>query len=516
MKFMRRRDLDPQTRIDIAMLAMLHQGVYGKMTQIASYYQISRTFLYQLLILANLHLEILFSDESLQIKQGRHHLEQLILLLRLEGKCTLSGISSILEELEYGPHSIGYISTFLQGCGSHLPSTLTMSSLKLVFYLSDEIFAISSPILVTIDAQSTAILKIELASDRSEKTWSRHFSQLEDHQFVSLGLASDRGVGLIAGYQAAFEKAVWICDYFHEFRNLFKLQHQWERKAYAAISQEEETTRKFENAKSESNLKKRLEQYEQAQQACEKAINRYDQLALLLNMLRETLQLCDPVGRIRSRKNVRSELELLLNWIEAINHPALTETLTPIQKHMDDILVPFEQAQVVYAQLLEVVPQQALDFLVLAWKHDHLFYQSRSKQKRHHQAESREWLAWAQGILDDQFEVLKVLVFEQMDSIVRASSLVEMVNSLIRPYLNSSKGQITQESLNLIMFYHNHHRYKSGKRKGKAPLELLTGEPLKHEWLELLIQQIHQNEQKQQIIPFDKEEGLESEYDQAA
>ncbi len=43
------------------------------------------------------------------------------------------------------------------------------------------------------------------------------------------------------------------------------------------------------------------------------------------------------------------------------------------------------------------------------------------------------------------------------------------------------KGQITQEALNLIMFYHNHHRYKSGKRAGKAPLELLTGKPLEAE-----------------------------------
>jgi hypothetical protein len=63
--------------------------------------------------------------------------------------------------------------------------------------------------------------------------------------------------------------------------------------------------------------------------------------------------------------------------------------------------------------------------------------------------------------------------------LICASSLVEMVNSLMRPYLNSCKGQITQEALNLIMFYHNHHRYKSGKREGKAPFELLTGESFK-------------------------------------
>ena len=82
-------------------------------------------------------------------------------------------------------------------------------------------------------------------------------------------------------------------------------------------------------------------------------------------------------------------------------------------------------------------------------------------------------------------------MFDQLDTIVRASSLVEMVNSLIRPSLNSCKGQITQETLNLIMFYHNHQRYKSGKRQGKAPIELLTGKPLEAPWWELLRRQVH-------------------------
>ncbi len=91
-------------------------------------------------------------------------------------------------------------------------------------------------------------------------------------------------------------------------------------------------------------------------------------------------------------------------------------------------------------------------------------------------------------LLDDQFEAFKVRVFEKLDSVVKASSLVEMVNSLIRPYLNSSKGQITQETLNLIMFYHNHRRYKGGRRQGKAPIELLTGEALQGDWVDLLIQ----------------------------
>ena len=46
MKFTRRTFLERRTRIYIVMLAWLHQGVYGKKTEIAKGYQISRTFLY--------------------------------------------------------------------------------------------------------------------------------------------------------------------------------------------------------------------------------------------------------------------------------------------------------------------------------------------------------------------------------------------------------------------------------------------------------------------------------------
>lgn len=58
----------------------LHQGVYGKMTEIAKGYQLSRTFLYQLLLLANLQLETLLSDEKLLFHKDHRHFEQLIVL----------------------------------------------------------------------------------------------------------------------------------------------------------------------------------------------------------------------------------------------------------------------------------------------------------------------------------------------------------------------------------------------------------------------------------------------------
>src|SRR5262245_19179335 len=492
MKFIRRHDLTPPTRIDIVRLAWLNQGIYGKMTQIAQDYHISRTWLYQLIGAAHLQLETLFSAHKPCGEPPSPLLDPFILLLRLEGKCSIPSISSILKYCQYQPNSVGYLSECFHNYGAALPSTLSMAEHTVVFYLSDEIFARHQPILVTIEAQSTAILKIQLASERSAETWKAHFDDLGHHHFHSIGMASDRGRGLLAGYHAACQDARWVCDRFHEFQDLFDRRRQLERKAYAAIAKEDEAAQTFHHAKSEAHLHKRLQHYEHAHHACEQAMARYDQLDLLLHLLRDALHRCSPFGRLRTVAGVRSELTLLLSLIAEIDDAVLRQLLRPIRSHLGDILAPFEQAESIHADLLAFIPQQLLDALVLAWHHEHLSYQSHGKHKRYHQYESQQWLEFAEGCLDNQFEPLKALVYEKLDSIVQASSLVELVNSFIRPYLNSSKGQITQETLNLIMFYHNHRRYKSGKRQGKAPIELLTGEALEADWVELLIQHIQE------------------------
>jgi hypothetical protein len=501
MKFIRRHDLTPHTRIEMVRLAWLNQGIYGKMTQIAQEYHISRTWLSQLIWAANLQLETLFSEQKPHAQDSQILFEPLILLLRLEGKCSLPSLSSILKYFQYQPNSVGYLSECFQHYGAALPSTLAMVERTVVFYLSDEIFARHQPILVTIEAQSTAILKIQLASDRSAETWKAHFDALGDHRFHSIGMASDRGLGLMAGYHAACPDARWVCDRFHEFQDLFDRRRQLERKAYAAIAKEDEAAHMFHHAKSEANLAKRLQHYERAHHACEHAMARYDQLDLLLHLLRDALHLCSPWGRLRTVAGVRAELTLLLSLIAEIDDAVLPKLLHTLHAHLDDILVPFEQAESLHIALLDLVPQQILDALVLAWHHAHLSYQSSAKQKRYHQHESQQWLAFAEGLLEHQFTPLQAVVFEKLDAIVQASSLVELVNSFIRPYLNSSKGQITQETLNLIMFYHNHRRYKSGKRQGKAPIELLTGEALKADWVALLLQHTQEPSPCPSLIP---------------
>ncbi len=398
MKFLRRPDLDAQTRIHIVMLAWLHQGVYGKMTEIANAYRISRTLLYQLLLMAHLQLETLFNSATLLFQKDHYHLDQLLFLLRLEGNCSLLSSASILKALEYHPNSVGSLSQFFHSAGQTLPSTLVIPSKKWVFYLSDEIFAIHAPILVTIDARSTTILNIELASDRSADTWSAHVAALEEHPFFSLGMASDRGLGLGAGYQTACDMAGWVADDFHAFRDLFEVLHPLERKAYAAMGTEDDAAHKFARATSEANLAQRLHQYDTAQHVCEQAMALYDHLAILLHLLREALPLCSPQGRLRTVENVRSDLSLLFDMIAALDCAAITHPLKPIRQHIDDMVVPFQQAEAMAAERRAVVPHDACDWLVLAWHHDPLVYQSGAKPKRSHQKERAFWLACAEGL----------------------------------------------------------------------------------------------------------------------
>ena len=72
-----------------------------------------------------------------------------------------------------------------------------------------------------------------------------------------------------------------------------------------------------------------------------------------------------------------------------------------------------------------------------------------------------------QVLAGQNYNDCKEQVFSCLDNIIRASSLIETANSIIRPYLNTCKGQITQEMLTLIMFYHNHRQFNNGKRKDK-------------------------------------------------
>src|SRR3954451_23714265 len=86
--------------------------------------------------------------------------------------------------------------------------------------------------------------------------------------------------------------------------------------------------------------------------------------------------------------------------------------------------------------------------------------------------------------------------------VVRASSLVENLNSRLRSYF-FLRRQLGPDYLALLQFFLNHRRFlrsEHPEREGKSPAELLTGQTHAH-WLELLgYTRFRQNEHRQAVI----------------
>jgi hypothetical protein len=491
MKFIRRENLDVQKRITIVMLAIACQGQYGARTALALKYQISRTFLYQLLSTALFCLSELFSVENSEsIPYARLDAVGMMVLLRLEGKVSISGIGEILDQQGHPHHSTGLVSECLTSLGASLPNTLISKEERSIIILADEIHALNIPILVSIEPRSTAIIKIELADNRQADTWDKHFRTIEDGNYNISGLCSDRGTGILGGFKSACPNIIWFSDHFHEFNDLRKLSITLESQAYAAIAYEYERKIVLDNAKSESNRQKRHLQLEEATKDCTSKIQCYQHVADVLALLFPSLYFFDlQNGNLRRAVQVKETILTLMDWLDELDYPVLQVETKTIRNHIDDICCCYQKSEGIYDALATTIPENVLNFAGLAWQYDHQSHQYKGERKTFYKNESQFYREIAASLLEEKTdEAVIAEVFDTFDDMNRTSSLIEMVNSLIRPYLNSCKGQITQEHLNLIMFYHNHHKYKTGKRKGKAPIEILNGITLEKHWLDLLLE----------------------------
>jgi hypothetical protein len=89
--------------------------------------------------------------------------------------------------------------------------------------------------------------------------------------------------------------------------------------------------------------------------------------------------------------------------------------------------------------------------------------------------------------LGGRFEAIRVAVAALAKLTVRASSVIENLNSRLRSYF-FLRRHLAPDYLALLQFFLNHRRFLRSERDeriGKSPTELLTGQPHPH-WLEML------------------------------
>ena len=446
-------------------------------------------------------METLFFPKEQSVTASRETSESHILAQRFEGKCSLDAISTLMKREDMPYSSVSYISEYLSHVGNCLPNTLEnkQDSVQFVVFAGDEIFAKSIPLLITVEPISSVILRIELADQRTEAIWSAHFQAIQANGFVARSLTSDAGSGLCAAHKEVLSDIPWQLDTFHGIAHrLGDYVRRLEKSAYTAIEAIDKRESTLASARSERVIDKRLQRCLDADVVAEQAIDLYDDFSYLYTVLIHQLNVFDSKGDLRQYDQVEGNMTAALELMASLHHSGIAKTAVLVQKALPDLLIYFKDALVAVENSNKLTKNKdALKALYLAWQWNKAVIKSKVTSRKKRAIEQRQdYLELAELFIGEteNYRILKEKVNTELDQVVQASSMVECINSILRPYLNTSKNQVTQKFLNTFMFYHNHRRYHAGKRKGKTPMEILTGNKQEEDWITLLLEEVSKNE----------------------
>ncbi len=501
--FTRRTDLTNAIRLTIATNALhaMMNSAWGMITHLADEYGISRPFVYSLANTLKQAGQFLFGEtaESVLAPSARERSIEMMLSLRLEARSSIGAISTIMNRFDHELCSTGSISQTLSRIGALLPTTLFTDNAitQYLVFASDEIFSKTTPILVTVDPCSSAILRIELADSRKAEDWKRHFECLYDNGMEAIYLVCDEAQGIRAAHAEVMSDAVRQSDTYHAIAHqLGSWVDRLEKAAYKAIDVEHECEIKLDSAKSDRVQDKRLVDCEKSTEAAQKAVSLYDDFSYLYRCVLGELNVFDSNGNLRDRQQAEEGVKVGLALIEELNHSTITEALNKVRRTLPDLFHYFDVAKQILNECKELpINEESLKAYCIAWQWGKAVRKAKkSDQKKKAQEREQFCLEIAEALQHTESGDIQKEVYSKLDKIVQSSALVECINSIIRPYLNTTKNHVTQELLNLVMHYHNHRRYCDGVRKNKTPMELLTGKKQANDWISILFDRIREKD----------------------
>jgi hypothetical protein len=228
--------------------------------------------------------------------------------------------------------------------------------------------------------------------------------------------------------------------------------------------------------------------WEKSAAAANKAVTLYDDFSYLYRCVLGEFNVFDVNGNLRDRQQAEAGVTAGLALLEERNHNDITEAVQRIRRTLPDLFHYLDVAAEVVNACKELpIDDESLKAYCIAWQWGKVFRKVKDSGRKKKAREREQFcLEIAEGLHPEDLGDVQEAVYAKLDTIVQSSALVECINSIIRPYLNTTKNHVTQELLNLIMHYHNHRRYCDGVRKNKTPMELLTGKTQAKDWISIL------------------------------
>ncbi len=476
------RLLPPQTRQQLALDALGGQSV----TELAAEQQVSRKFVYQQLRQAHDALDHAFNpggDEPDQLlfwlPVTKPWLRQLVLGLTLIGHSSLRGVTELLADVFDYPLSVGTVHNILHQAVAAARSVTARQDLAAVrLGAHDEIFQAGRPVLVGADVASTYCYLLSSEEHRDADTWGVRLLELSERSFRPDATIADFAGGLRAGQAEALPDVPCRGDVFHALQTATPLVGYLENRAYEAIA----TRSRLENRQARAEHRQGRKdaslvgQLRYAREAEAQAVTLAEDVALLVRWLQHDVLAVrgpDYVGRCALYDWVVAELRL--------REPHCPHRIRPVRcllENQRDALLAF--AKQLDGDLQALAEEFAVPATLVEEVRDVLSLPSQRPERW-----QREQGLWAAGA--SRYGVVRQAVEELLGQVVRASSVIENLNSRLRSYF-FLRRHLGEDYLTLLQFFLNHRRFVRSEhsgRVGKSPAELLTGRPHPH-WLALL------------------------------
>jgi hypothetical protein len=477
------KGLGAEQRQQLAVQAMAGSA---PVTQIAVANQVSRKFVYQQVNKAERALGEAFDpqrgndDEVLfYVPVTDAWLRQLVLSLTLICHSSMRGVVELLRDLFDTKLSLGTVHNIIASAVGTARQCNRRQELSRVRHgLHDEIFQGTLPVLVGVDAASTYCYLLSADEHRDADTWAIRLWELQDQGFAPETITADGGCGLRAGQALALPETPCRADVFHALQDVTNLVGYLENRAYDAcqtcdkLQRQQDRTQKRQGC-GDRKIAARLRAARIAQDA---AIALADDVAALASWLQhDVLSLAGPEHADRIQL-----LDFIVAELRARQHhyPHRIKPVADMLHNQRDNLLDFA------AQLDRDLQAIAAEFEIDATVARELFnvqtLDERRPQRWHKEAALRQQLG-------SRFHHLSETLKELAGDVVRASSMVENLNSRLRNYF-FLRRRIGPDYLELLRFFLNHRRFLRSERPervGKSPAELLTGTKHPH-WLEML------------------------------
>jgi hypothetical protein len=454
-------------------------------SELAREHQVSRKFVYQQIETAEQALEHAFAPAPPQnevlfhLPVTKSWIEQLVLSLVLTCHSSYRGVVELLGDVFDYPIALGTVSNIVHSAVSQAQRMNLQYDLSdIVVGAHDEIFQAGKPVLVGVDTRTTFCYLLSLEDQRDADTWGVRLFELVDRGFAPEATVADFATGLRAGHEEALPGVPCRGDVFHAFQSIEPVVGYLENRAYEAIAtrmklQKKQATAERRHGRKSPALSKQLHD---ARLAEAKAIELADDMELLTRWLREDiLSLAGPEYPVRQQlfDFVVAELRVReqacphrIGTVRKLLENQRDKLLAFAAKLDDDLTALAQDWQISSTTVRELLHLQALPMF-----------------------DPRRWRRETalRELLRGHYYGVYAEVQELSQRVVRASSLVENLNSRLRNYFFLWR-QLGEDSLTLLQFFLNHRRYMRSEhpdRVGRSPAELLTGQPHPH-WLYLL------------------------------